>query len=102
MMALNSKTLLATGAIIIVLLPLAACGGEDSGDQAANDASEVVRFVERFMKARQAGLPADEFLSGEAQAAYERHATGLWLYDDTLPGGTRRRVRALLNQGVWS
>jgi hypothetical protein len=86
-MALNAKSLLATGAIIIVLLPLAACGGEDSGDQTANDASEVVRFVERFMKARQAGLPADEFLSGEAQTAYERHATGLWLYDDTLPGG---------------
>jgi hypothetical protein len=86
-MAPNPKTLFATGAIIIVLLPLAACSREDSGDQTANDASEVVRFVERFMKARQAGLPADEFLSGEAQTAYERHATGLWLYDDTLPGG---------------
>ena len=86
-MALNAKSLLATAAIIIVLLPLAACSGEDSGDQTANAASEVLRFVERFMKARQAGLPADEFLSGEAQTAYDRHATGLWLYDDTLPGG---------------
>jgi hypothetical protein len=46
-----------------------------------------VAFVARFMKARQAGLPADEFLSGEVQAAYEEHATGLWLHDDTLPGG---------------
>jgi hypothetical protein len=39
------------------------------------------------MKARQAGLPADEFLTAEARAAYEEHATGLWLYDDSLPGG---------------
>jgi hypothetical protein len=87
MMALNSKTLLATGAITIALLLVAACGGQDSGGQTATDASEVVRFVERFMKARQAGLPADEFLSGDVRTAYERHTTGLWLYDDTLPGG---------------
>jgi hypothetical protein len=86
-MARNRRTLLATGAITIVLLALPACGGDESGGQTPNDASEVLRFVEGFMKARQAGLPADEFLSGEAQTAYERHAAGLWLYDDTLPGG---------------
>jgi hypothetical protein len=43
--------------------------------------------VKSFMKARQAGLPADEFLSADARAAYEEHASGLWLHDDTLPGG---------------
>jgi hypothetical protein len=43
-MALNAKSLLATGAIIIVLLPLAACSGEDAGDPTANDASEVGAF----------------------------------------------------------
>jgi hypothetical protein len=79
--------LLATLAFTIVLVLLAACGGDKSANQTPNEASDVIRFVERFMKARQAGLPADEFLSGEAQRAYERHATGLWLYDDTLPGG---------------
>jgi hypothetical protein len=47
----------------------------------------VQDFVARFMKARQAGLPADEFLSSQAKAAYEEHASGLWLHDDTLPGG---------------
>jgi hypothetical protein len=39
------------------------------------------------MKARQAGLPANDFLSAEAQGAYGRHASGLWLHDDSLPGG---------------
>jgi hypothetical protein len=48
---------------------------------------EVEAFIDRFMKARRAGLSADEFLSADAQAAYEEHATGLWLYDDTLPAG---------------
>ena len=82
-MARNPKTLL------VVLVLLAACGGDESRDQtnASTTGGDVVRFVERFMKVRQAGLPADEFLSSEAQTAYERHTTGLWLYDDTLPGG---------------
>jgi hypothetical protein len=87
-MARNPKILL------VVLVLLAACGGDEPPDQTKNDAStiastaggEVVRLVERFMKARQAGLPADEFMTVKTQTAYERHATGLWLYDDTLPG----------------
>lgn len=76
-------------ALLVVLVLLAACGGDESRDQpnASTTGGDVVRFVERFMKVRQAGLPADEFLSGEAQTAYARHTTGLWLYDDTLPGG---------------
>lgn len=57
-----------------------ACGG--SGDEA-----EVTAFVERFVRTRDAGLPADAFLSAAAAQAYERHRTGLWLYDETLPGG---------------
>jgi hypothetical protein len=81
-MARNPKTLL------VVLVLLAACGGDESRDltNASTTRGDVVRFVERFMKVRQAGLPADEFMTVKTQTAYERHATGLWLYDDTLPG----------------
>jgi hypothetical protein len=79
-MARKPKTLL------VVLVLLAACGGEDPGNYTTNEASEVISLVDRFMKARQAGLPADEFMTVKTQTAYERHATGLWLYDDTLPG----------------
>jgi hypothetical protein len=79
-MARNPKTLL------VVLVLLAACSGEDSGNHTTNEASEAISVVDRFMKARQAGLPADEFMTVKTQTAYERHATGLWLYDDTLPG----------------
>jgi hypothetical protein len=91
----NPKTLLATGAII-TLLSSAACAGGESRNQTPSDASttvstteaDVKAFIGRFMRARQDGLPADEFLSPEARAAYEKHAKGgLWLYDDTLPGG---------------
>ena len=59
---------------------LVACGG--SGDE-----TEVAAFVERFVRTRDAGLPADAFLSARAAQAYEQHRTGLWLYDDSLPGG---------------
>jgi hypothetical protein len=70
-------------------LALAACGDDEqaTATQEPEGGGEVEAFVEAFMKARQAGLPADEFLSSEAKRAYDRHKTGLWLYDDTLPGG---------------
>jgi hypothetical protein len=83
-------------AAALALGVLAACGTDEAQEQTGprtNDApgfegeAEVEALVERFMRARQAGLPADEFLSAEAQAAYQEHATGLWLHDDTLPGG---------------
>jgi hypothetical protein len=78
---------LAAVAMTTVLAGPAACGGEETAGTTSNDAAGVVRFVERFMEARQQGLPADQFLSAEAAAAYEEHETGLWLYDDSLPGG---------------
>lgn len=85
----------ATAAIAVVLMPLAACSGDESGEQRTDDVStigsttegDVIRFVERFMRARQAGLPVDELLSATAAAQYEEHQTGLWLHDDSLPGG---------------
>lgn len=84
-----------TAAIAVVLMSLAACSGDESGEQRTDDVStivsttdgDVIRFVERFMQARQGGLPVDEFLSAEARAAYEEHTKGLWLHDDSLPGG---------------
>lgn len=87
---------MAAAIALILVGTLGACGGGEGQEQTApqtNDApgfegeAEVEAFVARFMKARQAGLPADEFTSAPAHAAYEEHVTGLWLYDDTLPGG---------------
>ena len=87
---------MAAAIALILVGALGACGGDEGPAQTArptNDApgsedeAEAEAFVARFMKARQAGLPVDEFLSARAQAAYEEHATGLWLHDDTLPGG---------------
>jgi hypothetical protein len=57
-----------------------ACGG-------SVEEREVTAFVEKFVRTRDAGLPADAFLSAAAAQAYEQHRTGLWLYDETLPGG---------------
>jgi hypothetical protein len=69
---------------------VAACGGEPAANEVPTQAAgepDVAAFVTDFMEARQQGLPADEFLSAEAKAGYEEHVTGLWLYDDSLPGG---------------
>lgn len=85
----------ATAVIAVVLMPLAACSGGESGEQKTDDASTIVsttegdvsRFVERFMKERLAGNVVDELLSTKAAAQYKEHATGLWLHDDTYPGG---------------
>jgi hypothetical protein len=66
------------------------CGGAASSqpDTASGEEGlDVVAFVDDFMAARQQGLPADEFLSAKARAAYAEHAGGLWLHDDALPGG---------------
>lgn len=98
MMARNPKTvrtrLIAAAAAALALGVLAACGDEaqeQSGPQTSDaqglGEAEVEAFVDRVMKARQAGLPADEFLSADAQDAYGEHETGLWLHDDSLPGG---------------
>ncbi len=64
-------------------------GGPKRGQADTETAADadLARFVERFMNTRQAGLPADEFLSASSRAAYEGHETGLWLHDDTFPGG---------------
>jgi hypothetical protein len=74
---------------VALALAVAACGGDSAGNEPAQTAEEPdgAAVVTDFMKLRQQGLPADEFLSAEAKASYEEHAGGLWLYDDTLPGG---------------
>jgi hypothetical protein len=77
-------------AAIAVVLVVSGCGGA-AEDQAAQSPGEegldVLAFVERFMEARQQGMPAEEFLDAAVQTAYARHEGGLWLHDDTLPGG---------------
>ena len=75
-------------AALALAVGLVGCTG-DASDEAAptTGAEDVVGLVTGFMKARQAGLPADEFLAASALAAYEDHDGGLWLYDDSLPGG---------------
>jgi hypothetical protein len=91
-----ARSVAATALALILTGALGACGTDEAQEQTgpqtnaapgSEGEAEVEAFVARFMKSRQAGLPADEFLSGQAQAAYEEHATGLWLHDDTLPGG---------------
>lgn len=81
--------------ILVTLVFLIGCGGEDSAEQPRTGAdtiettvgAEVVDFVDRFMKERLAGNVVDELLSKKAAAQYKEHATGLWLHDDTYPGG---------------
>ena len=66
------------------------CGGAASSQPDTGSGEEgldVIGLVDDFMAARQKGLPADEFLSARARAAYGKHEGGLWLHDDTLPGG---------------
>ena len=79
------KIVLAALALAVALVGCA----DDAGDGAAptTGMDDVAGLVTNFMKARQAGLPADEFLSDSALAAYEDHDGGLWLHDDSLPGG---------------
>jgi hypothetical protein len=94
-LTLATHSILAVAVSLALVMSLGACGTDESANQTtrgagttAEDAeADVARLVERFMKARQAGLPADEFLSAGARVAYEEHETGLWLHDDTLPGG---------------
>jgi hypothetical protein len=108
--------LIAVGAVSLALvMSLGACGTDESADQTTREAetsadadAEVARFVERFMNVRQAGLPADEFLSAGARVAYEEHETGLWLHDDMLPGGPGGRYQRFSveaerepNEDVW-
>jgi hypothetical protein len=93
--ALRTSPLVTAVGIAVVVIPLAACGGDESGQQRTDNVSTIVsttegdvgRFVESFMKERLAGRVVDEFLSTEAAAQYKEHATGLWLHDDTYPGG---------------
>src|SRR5688500_809629 len=87
MMARNSKTVLAPVVAAIAFAGLFGCGGSEPATDSGQEGIDVLAVVKSFMKARQAGLPADEFLSADARAAYEEHASGLWLHDDTLPGG---------------
>jgi hypothetical protein len=83
----QSRMLIASFAAL-ALIGLSGCDGSESSPTATTDAkTEAAALVERFMQTRQRGLPADKFLSAEAQRAYEDHVGGLWLYDDTLPGG---------------
>ena len=80
------KSVLAALALAVALV---GCS-DDAGDGAAaptTGTDDVAALVTDFMQARQAGLPADEFLVDSALAAYEGHDGGLWLYDDSLPGG---------------
>jgi hypothetical protein len=77
---------------LLLAAPLA-CGGSEPGVDAGTGTGsgeqglDALALVERFMQARQEGLPADEFMAPEVQTAYARHEGGLWLHDDTLPGG---------------
>jgi hypothetical protein len=83
------RLVVALAAALIVAVPLG-CGdsaSEPSPSGTGEEGFDVVALVDDFMSTRQQGLPADEFLSPEAQAAYAEHDGGLWLYDDTLPGG---------------
>jgi hypothetical protein len=82
---MTMKSVLVALALAVALV---GCSG-DAADEAAPTTStdDVAGLVTDFMKARQAGLPADEFLVDSALAAYEGHDAGLWLYDDSLPGG---------------
>ena len=74
--------------LVFALGALIGCGGSDElGVADTNEEQELSALVERFMEARQQGLPAEKFLSAQARTAYENHVDGLWLYDDTLPGG---------------
>ena len=68
---------------------VAGCGESVSEPPASSgeEGLDVVALVDDFMSARQQGLPADELMSAEARAAYAEHEGGLWLHDDTLPGG---------------
>jgi hypothetical protein len=79
----------------LALTGLSGCGdsGEPNGGSATDGQMDVTAAVGRFMQARQDGLPADKFLSAEVRAAYADHATGLWLHDDTLPGGPGGQYR---------
>jgi hypothetical protein len=93
-MARVEKTML-TAVILVALVFLIGCGGDDSANQLGTGAdtaettvgADVVSFVDRFMKERLAGNVVDELLSTEAAAQYKEHTTGLWLHDDTYPGG---------------
>ena len=82
------RLLLAVAVAFLLAAPLG-CGDSDSEPPAGSgeEGLDVVALVDDFMSARQQGLPADEFLSAEARAAYAEHEGGLWLHDDTLPGG---------------
>jgi hypothetical protein len=73
----------------LALTGLSGCegSGEPKRGSATDAQADATALVGRFMQVRQDGLPADKFLSAKAQAAYANHATGLWLHDDTLPGG---------------
>jgi hypothetical protein len=79
--------------LIAVASAFLVAGVSGCGDSASEPASsdeeglDVVALVDDFMAARQQGLPADEFMSAKARAAYAEHEGGLWLHDDTLPGG---------------
>lgn len=82
--------LLVPFAAALLLAASLGCGSAGSSQPDTGSGEEgldVIAFVDDFMAARQQGLPADEFLSAEAQAAYAEHEGGLWLHDDTLPGG---------------
>jgi hypothetical protein len=82
-------------ASVSVALLVASCGGDRAGDgtrtrtEALGPAeSDVAAFVTKFMETRQAGRAADKFLTAKARRAFDEHANGgVWLYDDTLPGG---------------
>ena len=82
--------LLPAFAAVVLLTASSGCGSAGSSQPSTGSGEEgldVVAFVNDFMAARQQGMPADEFLSREARAKYAEHEGGLWLHDDTLPGG---------------
>jgi hypothetical protein len=59
-----------------------------SGAQAgAAGAPAVAGVVRGFMFSRLAAAPVEDFLAPQALTAYRAHARGLWLYDESLPGG---------------
>lgn len=89
-----ARALAVTAAALALAVSLAACGAEEPGpgatlatDTAGDAEADVKRFVEQFLDARVAGEPVDELMAADAAAAYAEHDTGLWLYDDTFPGG---------------
>lgn len=74
---------LAVGGYLVARLVL----DDDATPQARAEAARVEAFVNDFMDQRRRIRIVDSFVSADVLEAYEAHEDGLWLYDDSIPGG---------------